>query len=85
MSVFDMMQKAMVEKLMLEGPAMLRDLLANIPPETLAQVQQISQFHTGLGATLARIEMRQRLIMNHLGISETEDDHARQPERSLSE
>lgn len=71
MSVFDHLQNAAVKQLM-----------ANIPPETLEQVQQIGHFLLSVGARLDRIEQRQRMIMDHLGINHGDTD-ARQSERPV--
>ena len=57
MNAMEMLMKSAMDK-----------LLENIPPETLEQVGQISQFVRRLDQRLDRIEARQLLIMEALKI-----------------
>lgn len=56
--------------------AALDQFMRNIPPDVLAQVQQIGQFVGSLNARLDRIENSQRLIMDALKIGTEGQDHA---------
>lgn len=64
MNAMEMMAKAALER-----------LLDNIPPETLDQVKQIGQFVVTVDQRLRRMEADQRLIMAHLGIPTTGENH----------
>ena len=57
--------------------AAISNFLANLPPDTLAQIHQIGDFIATLDAKISRIEMQQRAIMDALQIGteqETDDD-----------
>lgn len=67
-NAIEMMIQTALGKMMENAPDMLGKLVANLPPDIVANIGQIAQTVASFKAQLDRIESQNRLIIGHLNI-----------------